>query len=78
MNRAVAWLSESNRWKHLAGGFAVGIAAGSVWSAMVTAVVAASCLEFKDRGHGCTWDWTDWVLTVAAGAVAAGVYLLLR
>jgi len=37
----------------------------------------ASALEYKDRAHGCAWDWVDWALTVAGAAAAAGVYMCL-
>ncbi|MCM1068254.1 MAG: hypothetical protein NC418_11845 [Muribaculaceae bacterium] len=74
MNKLLAWLRESNRWKHLVGGFAVGVLAAGAYSALYAATVAASCLEFKDRAHGCRWDWIDWALTVAGGAVAAAAW----
>jgi len=34
MNRLIAWLRESNRWKHLLGGLAVGVATGGAWAAL--------------------------------------------
>ena len=77
MNRLIAWLRTSNRWKHLLGGFATGAVAGSAWAALMVAIVAASCLEYKDRAHGCVWDWIDWALTAAGGVVAAVLYLII-
>lgn len=77
MNRLWAWLRISNRWKHLLGGFAVGAAGAGAWAALVVSIVAASCLEYKDRAHGCVWDWVDWSLTVAGGVVAAAIYLII-
>ncbi len=85
MKKLIAWLAASNRYKHLTGGAA--IAAVAVALAMVTgapalsaaagalfaATVAAGCLEFKDRAHGCRWDWVDFAMTVAGGAGVAGL-----
>lgn len=77
MNRIISFLKESNRWKHLAGGFAVGLCAFSAFGAIYSATVAASCLELKDKLHGSLWDWTDWLLTVVGGAVAAILWLVI-
>lgn len=77
MNKLIAWLGTSNRWKHLLGGLAVGLLGGGAWPALVAALAVASALEYKDRAHGCAWDWTDWVLTVAGGMVPAIVYLII-
>lgn len=78
MNKFIAWFGESNRYKHLFGGMAVAALGGTAWAALVVAVVAASCLEFKDKAHGCVWDWTDWLLTVAGGAVSACGYMAME
>lgn len=77
MNRIISFLEESNRWKHLAGGFAVGLCAFSAFGAIYSATVAASCLELKDKLHGSLWDWTDWLLTVVGEAVAAILWLVI-
>lgn len=76
MNRIIAFLKQSNRYKHLIGGFLVGICALGAWSAIYSALVAASCLELKDKLKGGLWDWIDWTLTVAGGGMAAVIYLL--
>ena len=77
MNKLIVWLRTSNRWKHLLGGLVVGCITGGAWSALVAVLASASCLEYKDKVHGCTWDWTDWSLTVAGGAAAAIIYLII-
>ena len=76
MSRIISFLKESNRWKHLAGGFVVGLCACSAFGAVYSAAVAASCLELKDRLNGNPWDWTDWLLTVGGGAVASVIWML--
>ena len=48
MNKFISFLKQSNRYKHLIGGFIVGICALSPWNALYSAAVAASCLELKD------------------------------
>lgn len=75
--RVFDFLKRSNRWKHLAGGAVVGLCALSPFGAAYSAVVVASCLELKDVLHGCLWDWTDWVLTVAGGCFSAALLSLV-
>lgn len=76
-SRISAWFNTSNRKKHLFGGFIVGLLACAPWPAIYAAAVAGSCLELKDHLYGNKWDWTDWALTVAGGAAAALVWLIL-
>lgn len=67
------FLTESNHYKHLIGGFAVGMLAFNPWAALYAGTIAASCLEFKDAAYGNKWDWTDWDVTIA-GALVASVF----
>ncbi len=76
MNKIITFLRQSNRYKHLLGGFLVGLLAFSPWAAMYAAMVAASCLELKDKLRGSYWDWLDWGLTVIGGATAAFIHLI--
>lgn len=76
MEKILLFLKTSNRYKHLIGGFLVGLLAFGVLPALYSATVAASCLELKDKLHGCYWDWLDWILTVAGGAIAAVFWLI--
>lgn len=78
MNKCLRWFSASNRYKHLFGGMGVAALGGGAWAALAVAVVAASCLEYKDKAHGGSWDWADWLLTVAGGAVSACAYLAME
>lgn len=77
MNKIISFLKKSNRYKHLVGGFMVGLCAMSPWTAIYSAIVAASCLELKDRLHGCPWDWTDWLCTVLGGFIAMLFWLVM-
>ena len=76
MAKFLSFLKKSNRYKHLIGGFAVGLCALNPLYALYASAVAASCLELKDKLHGCVWDWVDWSLTVAGGVFAAMLLLL--
>lgn len=67
--KMIEWLRQSNRWKHLAGGFILGIIPPCYVTGLYGGVVAASALEFKDKSYGNKWDWTDWGITVA-GTIA--------
>ncbi len=77
MNKIFSFLSQSNRYKHLIGGLLVGLCALSPWTAAYAAVIAASCLELKDRLYGNKWDWVDWACTVVGGAVATAFWLIV-
>lgn len=77
MKKFFTFLKKSNRYKHLIGGFIVGLLACGPYPATYSAIVAGSCLELKDKLHGCPWDWIDWLMTVAGGAIAAVLWLLL-
>lgn len=65
----MAWITGSNRWKHLLGGFAIGLASSGWHCAALAGIAAGGALEYKDRAYGSKWDWWDFSLTVA-GAVA--------
>lgn len=77
MNKIFSFLKESNRYKHLIGGFLVGMGTCAPWAALYASIVAASCLELKDRLYGNKWDWTDWALTGAGGALAMLFWLIV-
>jgi len=76
-NKIHDWLRESNRYKHLAGGFVVGLCALTPWAALYAGVVAAAVLEFKDKLYGNKWDWIDFAMTAAGALLASVVYLIL-
>ena len=77
MDKFISFLKDSNRYKHLIGGLLVGLFALSSWAAIYSAIVAASCLELKDKLRGCYWDWGDWLTTIAGGGIAAILWLFL-
>lgn len=72
-----SFLMESNRYKHLIGGLLVGLCALSPWAAIYSGIIAASCLELKDKLHGCPWDWIDWACTVLGGFIAMIIWTIL-
>lgn len=77
MNKFILFLSQSNRYKHLIGGFIVGLCALSPYGAVYSSAVAASCLELKDKLKGYRWDWTDWSVTQFGGIAAALLWLII-
>lgn len=62
---------------HLISGFIVAILAASPYAGIYAAVVAATCLELKDQLYGNKFDLADWLLTVAGGALAAVIWLII-
>ena len=77
MNKIIAFLKGSNRYKHIIGGLLVGLAALNPWTALYSSIIAASCLELKDKLKGGYWDWVDWLMTVGGGCISAIIWLLL-
>lgn len=73
----ITWLRESNRWKHLVGGYVIGLASSDAWCATLSGVGIASALEYKDKAWGGKWDWIDWALTVTGVMVGFLVGRLL-
>lgn len=49
MNKIFSFLKKSNRYKNIIGGLLVGLYALSPWVAIYSAIIAASCLELKDK-----------------------------
>ena len=62
------WLCESNREKHLAGGFLLGLTL-----TFLCALGCAGGMEFKDRQWGGKWDWLDFAATCIGGIIGQGV-----
>lgn len=68
MNKLIKFLKESNHYKHLIGGFIIGLLSlGNLWTCLLSVSGVAGALEFKDRAHGGAWDWIDFAITVCGG-----------
>lgn len=66
------WLCESNRWKHLVGGFVLGV--------LLTVLCALGCaggMEYKDKAWGGSWDWADFCCTVVGGMIGQALQILI-
>ncbi len=74
LQKAEAWLAAGNRWKHLAGGAAIGLFAGSLYTAIYAGAGIAAALELKDRLHGGRWDWTDFGCTIAGAVIGRLIF----
>lgn len=69
MKKVIEWLSASNRWKHLVGGFLIGLGSDGWFCTLYAGAGVASTLELKDKAWGGKWDWIDWSLTVVGAVV---------
>ena len=72
----IEFLKQSNRLKHLIGGFIVGLLSLNWWCAIYATMVAASCLELKDKLYGNKWDWIDFAMTIVGGMIPTLIYIL--
>lgn len=68
----MSWIMESNRWKHLIGGFILGL-----FLTFISPLTAAGCLEFKDTQWGGKWDWIDFACTMIGGLIGQGIQIII-
>lgn len=78
--KLINWFKESNRYKHLLGGFIVALCAIIIPSLFIfySTLIGAFCLEYKDKVHGGKFDLIDFGLTIVGGIIINIIYLLLR
>lgn len=77
MRKLFTWLKESNRYKHLLGGIAIGAFANSLYCAAYAGVGVATALELKDKMWGGKFDFVDLSLTLAGVAIGYGVRIMI-
>lgn len=77
MKKLFKWLKESNRYKHLLGGIAIGAFANSFYCAAYAGVGVATALELKDKLWGGKFDIVDLSLTLAGVAIGYGVRIMI-
>lgn len=77
MRKLFTWLKESNRYKHLLGGIAIGAFANSLYCAAYAGVGVATALELKDKLWGGKFDFVDLSLTLSGVAIGYGVRIMI-
>ena len=77
MKKLFTWLKESNRYKHLLGGIAIGAFANSLYCAAYAGIGVATALELKDKLWGGKFDLVDLLLTLAGVAIGYGVRIMI-
>ena len=77
MRKLFTWLKESNRYKHMLGGIAIGAFANSLYCAAYAGVGVATALELKDKMWGGKFDIVDLSLTLAGTAIGYGVRIMI-
>ena len=77
MKKLFTWLKESNRYKHLLGGIAIGAFANSLYCAAYAGLGVATALELKDKLWGGKFDFVDLSLTIAGVAIGYGVRIMI-
>lgn len=77
MRKLFTWLKESNRYKHLLGGIAIGAFANSLYCAAYAGLGVATALELKDKLWGGKFDLVDLSLTLAGVAIGYGVRIMI-
>ena len=75
--KVIKWLSASNRWKHLVGGFLIGLGADSWYCACYTGAGVGAALELKDVLWSGSWDWIDFALTAGGAVVGHSIRAVL-
>lgn len=77
MRKLFTWLKESDRYKHLLGGIAIGAFANSLYCAAYAGIGVATALELKDKLWGGKFDVVDLSLTLAGVAIGYGVRIMI-
>lgn len=77
MRKLFTWLKESNRYKHLLGGIAIGAFANSLYCAAYAGIGVATALELKDKMWGGKFDIVDLSLTLSGVAIGYGVRIMI-
>ena len=77
MKKLFTWLKESNRYKHLLGGIAIGAFANSLYCAAYAGLGVATALELKDKLWGGKFDIVDLSLTLVGVAIGYGVRIMI-
>ena len=77
MRKLFTWLKESNRYKHLLGGIAIGAFANSLYCAAYVGIGVATALELKDKMWGGKFDLVDLSLTLAGVAIGYAVRIMI-
>ena len=77
MRKLFKWLKESDRYKHLLGGIAIGAFANSLYCAAYAGIGVATALELKDKLWGGKFDFVDLSLTLAGAAIGYGVRIMI-
>lgn len=77
MRKLFTWLKESDRYKHLLGGIAIGAFANSFYCAAYAGIGVATALELKDKMWGGKFDLVDLSLTLAGVAIGYGVRIMI-
>lgn len=77
MKKIIDWFKESNRWKHLLGGFIIGLASNDIYCAALASTSAAAALELKDWEWAKNIDVIDFAVTILGGAIGFGLHMML-
>ena len=77
MRKLFKWLKESDRYKHLLGGIAIGAFANSLYCAAYAGIGVATALELKDKMWGGKFDFVDLSLTLSGVAIGYGVRIMI-
>lgn len=77
MRKLFTWLKESDRYKHLLGGIAIGAFANSLYCAAYAGIGVATALELKDKLWGGKFDLVDMSLTLAGVTIGYGVRIMI-
>lgn len=77
LTQFLEFMKENGNWKLTLLGFLASLGGHGFWGALWVALVAACCLEYKDKSYGNVWSWTDWSLVASGGLIGALVLLIL-
>lgn len=77
MKKLINWLKGSNRYRHLIGGFILGLISLDVYSMVMLSFCTGAALEYKDKMYGNKWDWLDLSVTMVGAILSYCIKTLL-
>lgn len=77
LTRFLDFMKKNGNWKLVLLGLLASIGGRGFLGALWVSIVAACCLEYKDKSYGSQWSWTDWSLVVSGGLIGALIFLIL-
>lgn len=77
VKKYAALITTSNRYKHIAGGFILGVFSDDIYTTILVGGTVGAALEYKDKSYGNVFDPIDLGCTVLGSLLGYGAKALV-